>query len=177
MEAMHREIDFAALARADKMLMRMIRAPFASWLLLGVMNSFVKRMLPDWVIRDLSQEEMAAYLAPFPTVKSRKPIFVFPRDVPVEGRPEHISRAVSDYSRWLMETPVPKLFFHADPGVLIRRKDAAWIKENFPNLTSVDLGEGLHFLQEDYPHEIGRALADWYLNQCNSQPEGARHAV
>ena len=29
MEAMHGEIDFAAMARSDKMLMRLIRAPFA----------------------------------------------------------------------------------------------------------------------------------------------------
>ena len=177
MEAMHREIDFAAMARSDKLLMRLIRAPFASWLMLGVMNSFVKQMLPDWIKRDLSQQEMAAYLAPFPTVKSRKPVYVFPRDVPVEGKPEHISRAVEAYSNWLTETPIPKLFFHADPGVLIRQKDVAWIKDNFRNLTSVDLGEGLHFLQEDYPHEIGRALAGWYLNLNNAQTEGTRHAV
>lgn len=177
MEAMHCEIDFAAMARSDKMLMRLIRAPFASWLMLGVMNSFVKRMLPDWIIRELSQQEMAAYLAPFPTIKSRKPVYVFPRDVPVEGKPEHISRAVAEYSLWLTETPIPKLFYHADPGVLIRQKDVVWIKENFPNLTSVDLGEGLHFLQEDYPHEIGHALADWYRPLEITQFKGERHAV
>jgi haloalkane dehalogenase len=60
MEAMHREINFATMARADKMLMRLIRAPFASWLMLGVMNSFVKRMLPDWIKRDLSREDPSA---------------------------------------------------------------------------------------------------------------------
>lgn len=177
MEAMHREIDFAALSQSDKFLMKMIRAPFASWLMLGVMNSFVKQMLPDWIMRDLSQKEMAAYLAPFPTVKSRKPIYVFPRDVPVEGKPAHISRAVAAYSQWLTETPIPKLFFHADPGVLIRQKDMLWIKANFPNLTSVDLGKGLHFLQEDYPHEIGQALADWYLTHANPNIEGSRRVV
>ncbi|KZK83088.1 Haloalkane dehalogenase [Pseudovibrio sp. Ad13] len=149
MEAMHREIDFDAMAKGEKALMRMIRSRFTSWLLFGVMNSFVKRMLPDWVKRDLSKKKMAAYLAPFPTVKSRKPIYVFPRDVPVQGKPVHISNAVANYSKWLTETPIPKLFFHADPGVLIRKTDVAWIEQNFPNLTSVDLGKGLHFLQED----------------------------
>jgi haloalkane dehalogenase len=173
MEAMHREIDFDAMAKGDKALMRMIRSRFTSWLLLGVMNSFVKRMLPDWVKRDLGKKEMAAYLAPFPTVKSRKPIYVFPRDVPVQGKPVHISNAVANYSKWLTETPIPKLFFHADPGVLIRKADVTWIEQNFPNLTSVDLGKGLHFLQEDYPHEIGKALADWY----QALNEGEYHAL
>lgn len=180
MEAMHREIDFDAMAKPDKFLMRLIRAPFASWLMLGVMNSFVKRMLPDWIERDLSHAEMEAYLAPFPTIKSRKPIYVFPRDVPVQGKPPHISKAVAAYSQWLRETDLPKLFFHADPGVLIRQKDVVWIKENFANLTTVDLGSGLHFLQEDYPHEIGAALAQWYrgLNAAPVPIEGElSHAV
>lgn len=116
MEAMHREIDFHAMASADKMLMRLIRAPFASWLMLGAMNSFVKQMLPEWIKRDLSKQEMAVYLAPFPTVKSRKPIYVFPRDVPVLGKPEHVACAVADHSEWLTQTPLPKFFLSARPA-------------------------------------------------------------
>ncbi|MFY0662815.1 MAG: hypothetical protein JXR15_20160 [Shimia sp.] len=104
------------MATADKLLMHLIRAPFASWLMLGVMNSFVKQMLPDWINRDLSKQEMAAYLAPFPTVKSREPIYVFPRDVPVLGKPEHVARAVADYSEWLTQTPLPKFFLSARPA-------------------------------------------------------------
>ena len=30
------------------------------------------------------------------------------------------------------------------------------------NLEMIDLGEGLHFIQEDYPHEIGAGVAEWY---------------
>jgi haloalkane dehalogenase len=29
------------------------------------------------------------------------------------------------------------------------------------NIAYVDVGEGLHFLQEDRPHEIGQALSQW----------------
>jgi haloalkane dehalogenase len=39
-----------------------------------------------------------------------------------------------------------------------------WIKKQLPNITMVDLGIGLHFLQEDYPHEIGNELKEWFLN-------------
>ena len=31
----------------------------------------------------------------------------------------------------------------------------------FPNQTEVRV-RGLHYVQEDSPHEIGEALADWY---------------
>jgi haloalkane dehalogenase len=30
------------------------------------------------------------------------------------------------------------------------------------NLKMIDLGEGLHFIQEDYPHEIGEGISTWY---------------
>ncbi len=37
-----------------------------------------------------------------------------------------------------------------------------WSKEHFSNLKTVDIGQGIHFLQEDNPHLIGRELAAWY---------------
>jgi haloalkane dehalogenase len=30
------------------------------------------------------------------------------------------------------------------------------------NLTTIDLGAGIHYLQEDHPHEIGEGIANWY---------------
>ena len=35
-------------------------------------------------------------------------------------------------------------------------------KENFSNLETVDIGPGLHYLQEDNPHLIGEQIAEWY---------------
>jgi haloalkane dehalogenase len=37
-----------------------------------------------------------------------------------------------------------------------------WCRQNIKNLKLVDLGEGIHFLQEDHPHVIGSELAEWY---------------
>jgi haloalkane dehalogenase len=30
------------------------------------------------------------------------------------------------------------------------------------NTKMVHLGKGLHYIQEDYPHEIGAGIAEWY---------------
>jgi haloalkane dehalogenase len=30
------------------------------------------------------------------------------------------------------------------------------------NLKTVEIGPGAHFVQEDRPHEIGEAIAEWY---------------
>ena len=34
-------------------------------------------------------------------------------------------------------------------------------KANFSNLETVDIGPGLHYLQEDNPHLIGKQIAEW----------------
>src|SRR6266853_78191 len=42
-----------------------------------------------------------------------------------------------------------------------RRPTLAWPREHLPNLEIVSIGPGLHFVQEDHPHEIGAQLAAW----------------
>jgi haloalkane dehalogenase len=66
---------------------------------------------------------------------------------------------VADYSAWLATSPVPKLFINADPGsILVGRQRE--ICRAWPNQTEVTV-PGLHFLQEDSPDEIGRAVAEF----------------
>jgi haloalkane dehalogenase len=37
-----------------------------------------------------------------------------------------------------------------------------WCQQNLKNLRLVNIGQGIHFLQEDNPHLIGSELANWY---------------
>ena len=64
-------------------------------------------------------------------------------------------------SRALQRSAVPKLLLTADPGVLVPAPLVTWCREHLPNLEVVELGPGLHYLQEDHPDAIGRAIADW----------------
>ena len=57
---------------------------------------------------------------------------------------------------------MPKLLLHAEPGAILQRPAVEWCEVNLKNLTSIHLGKGSHYLQEDYPHAIGEALAEWY---------------
>ena len=68
---------------------------------------------------------------------------------------------ISGYSDWLRETDLPKLLFYADPGGIIREDTAEWCRENMPNLETVSIGDGIHYLQEDNPHLIGEKIAEW----------------
>ena len=57
--------------------------------------------------------------------------------------------------------PIPKLFFFADPGALMPPAAKPAVVARAPNLTTVDLQGGTHYLQEDHPHTIGENLAAW----------------
>jgi haloalkane dehalogenase len=53
-------------------------------------NAFIERVLPGGMLRKLSEEEMAAYRAPFPTPESRRPVLALPRELPIEGEPADV---------------------------------------------------------------------------------------
>ena len=63
-------------------------------------------------------------------------------------------------TRWLAESQIPKLYIHVEPGSIMKGHVLELVR-TFPNQTEVTV-RGLHFAQEDNPHEIGTALADWY---------------
>jgi haloalkane dehalogenase len=72
--------------------------------------------------------------------------------------------AVSSYNKWLQQSKIPKLLFFASPGGLINAKTVEWCMQQLKHLDAVDIGAGIHYLQEDNPHQIGSALAKWYTN-------------
>lgn len=141
---------------------KLMRTPGIGWLLVNVGNLFIKKMLPNLIKRKLTQQEQEAYASPYKTIGSRTPLRRWPEDVPIGDSTSKVGKAIEDYRTWLQETTIPKLYFYVTPGVANKAETVEWIKGNFKNLESIFLGEGLHFIQEDYPHEIGKASADWY---------------
>ncbi|MGY1813865.1 haloalkane dehalogenase [Blastococcus sp. SYSU D00820] len=122
-------------------------------------NAFVERILPASVARGLSPEAHERYRAPFRTPGSRWPTLEWPRQLPIENVPPLVHDVVARYSTWLRTSEVPKLFVDADPGFLLTGRSRALVRK-WPALTEVRV-PGHHFVPEDAPDEIGRALADW----------------
>ena len=162
MEAMVKPMSWNSMPSDMRLPFKLMRTPFIGWLMVSVANMFVKKLVPDTIVRKLSKEEFNNYLKPYPTIKSRKPVRVWPREVPLDGKPKNTHNIIKSYGEWLQKSDIPKLFFYASPGAILREKDAEWVKNNFNNLKSVDIGEGIHFIQEDNPHLIGSELAKWY---------------
>ncbi|HUF54787.1 MAG TPA: haloalkane dehalogenase [Dehalococcoidia bacterium] len=124
-------------------------------------NAFIEQILPGAVLRPLTDEEMTVYREPYLEHEEyRLPTLRWPREIPIEGEPVEVHEAATLFAEWLTQTPVPKLLLTATPGAIMR-VTSQWCIDNLSNLTAVDIGPGVHFLQEDQPHAIGRAIAGW----------------
>ncbi|KAJ1636146.1 haloalkane dehalogenase [Pavlovales sp. CCMP2436] len=165
MEATVRPLDLSDLPLDTRIIFPVIRTFPFGYLLIQAGNIFLNKLLPDMIIRKLAKEEVAAYKAPFPTIKSRKPVAKFPSEVPFSGKPAANHQTMVGYSEWLKVTQMPKLFLKFSPGVAINKEMAEWIEKTLPNLTTVDCGAGRHFVQEDEPDAIGQAIAAWMSTQ------------
>lgn len=126
-------------------------------------NIFVEKVLPGSVLRGLTDEEMAVYRRPFKKAgEDRRPTLTWPRQIPIEGEPADVVQIVQDYSDWLVQSQIPKLFINAEPGAILTGENREFCR-TFPNQSEVTV-KGSHFIQEDSPHEIGKAVADWRSN-------------
>lgn len=124
-------------------------------------NVFIERVVPNAILRQLNDEEMAAYRAPFPNPSSRRPVLRLPRELPIEGAPsEFYAISTADHAT-LRASGYPKLLFSGDPGALISPAEAEAYADELANCRLVKLGAGAHYLQEDHPHAIGTALRSW----------------
>ena len=123
-------------------------------------NIFVERVLPSSVLRGLTEDEMAVYRAPFAAPgEDRRPTLSWPRQVPIEGEPASVVAIVDNYGQWLAESPIPKLFINAEPGSILTGAPRDFCR-TWPNQKEITV-KGSHFIQEDSPDEIGRAVADF----------------
>jgi len=123
-------------------------------------NMFVENVLPGGMSRQLTDAEMDHYRAPFRNPgEDRRPTLSWPRNIPIDGEPADVVAAVKDFVSWLATSEVPKLFINGEPGAIIRGAVRDFVR-TWPNQTEVTVN-GVHFLQEDSPDEIGTAVADF----------------
>ena len=126
-------------------------------------NFFIKRFMPMAIVRKLNKVEKAQYDSPYQTARDRKPIWMWPNEIPIEGFPEDTHKIITEFSEKLKTSPIPKLLLWAEPGMIVKgEKSAKEIKNSLANTEMVCVGKGKHYIQEDQPDAIGKALVDWY---------------
>ncbi len=125
-------------------------------------NAFIEQILPSQIRRSLTEAEMNAYRAPFPTPESRRPI--------LENGPQQFvnpaaMQLIGHYSEWLTTTELQMLQLYVTPGLLNPEASVQWARTHIHNLEQQSMGDGGHFFQEDHPTEIGAAILAWLGRQ------------
>ena len=160
MEAIVRPLTWDEWPEAARQVFQGFRSPAGEDMVLK-RNIFVERVLPGSTLRGVSDEAMEVYRRPFQTPgEGQRPTLSWPRQIPIEGEPPDVTEIVADYAAWLSVSQTPKLFINAEPGAILTGTQREFCR-SWPNQQEVTV-PGVHFIQEDSPHEIGPAIADWY---------------
>jgi haloalkane dehalogenase len=159
MEAIVRPVTWDDWPPPVRQVFQAFRSPAGEKMVLE-QNVFVEQILSGAVLRKLSAEEMAVYRRPYlDPGEARRPTLTWPREIPLEGEPADVVEIVRGYGEWLAESDLPKLFVNAEPGAILRGSQRDFCR-GWPNQDEVTV-KGSHFIQEDSPEEIGRAVSAW----------------
>ncbi|MCH7745946.1 MAG: haloalkane dehalogenase [Chloroflexi bacterium] len=162
MEAIVRPVSWDEWPEAARRIFQGMRSPSGEEMVLEK-NVFVERILPGSVLRGLTEDEMEVYRLPYlEPGESRRPTLTWPREIPLDGEPPDVVEIVERYGTWLSTSDVPKLFINAKPGAILTGAQREFCR-SWPNQREVTV-KGIHFIQEDSPAEIGRAIAEWYTS-------------
>ncbi len=126
-------------------------------------NGLIEQVLIGELGGVLKEKDKLAYRQPYLRAgESRQAMLAWARQVPYAGRPPRIWQIVSDYSKWMHSSDIPKLFLRGSPGALVQGDVLRYARE-FPN-QRIETVEGRHFLPEESPSEIASALKSWLEN-------------
>jgi len=159
MEGFVRPLAWEEFPEPSRPLFRGLRSEAGETLILEK-NIFVERILPASVLRELTDEEMHEYRRPYVDGgESRRPMLTWPRELPLDGEPADVVGIVAGYAEWMSQNDLPKLFINAEPGAVLTGAQREFCR-GWKNQAEITV-PGIHFIQEDAPHEIGEAIAAW----------------
>lgn len=123
----------------------------------------VDRMMSLGTVRRLGHQELEQYRAPLSDEAVRRKVWldgVGPHTIRRTSRqPGDLTDLIAQSAEWLRTSPVPKLLLHADPGMAVTAKTVRYAQENIAQLRVQPVGRGKHFLPEDEPDALARAIA------------------
>jgi len=118
-------------------------------------NLFVEYLLP---LRGIPDAAIDMYRSHWRIPgEARRPMLTWSRELPIAGEPADVVAVVDAYAQWLSTSPIPKLFINGDPSGFLIGQQREFCRA-FPNQEEVTV-QGAHFLQEDAPDEVGRAIS------------------
>ncbi|SHN47689.1 haloalkane dehalogenase [Cryptosporangium aurantiacum] len=160
-EPVIRDIESSALPEAFVGAQKLIRTPGDGEKFVVEDNGFLTQVLPGAFLQPLAAEDLAVYLAPFPTPESRGHLIRFPRNLPIDGVPASSVQFLARGEEWLKTSAdVPKTLLTYEPGFLLTPTIEAWIRENVANIEVHAGGAAVHFVQEEEPQKLADAVVE-----------------
>lgn len=164
LESIAKPLSSADLSPQARQRAETIRDPKAGEELGLDTDGLVRQAFTRGVLTPVSAEDLAAYLAPYPTRESRRPLLTWARQMPIDGEPAELVERIEAFDAWLAEsTGVPKLLmtFEGSPTLLITAEQAAWYAANVASLDIAACGPAGHHAPEDQPEAIATAISAW----------------
>jgi haloalkane dehalogenase len=159
MEAIVTPLSWEGMPEMGRNIFKALRSPAGEKMVLE-QNSFIEINLPNTVQRALTKEEMDEYRRPFlQPGEGRRVMLSWARQLPFEGDTSKVVTIIKNYSHWLGESQIPKLFIESDPGTM--QPNARALCNTWPAQTKITV-KGIHYVQEDSPDAIGAAIETWY---------------
>jgi haloalkane dehalogenase len=127
-------------------------------------DGLVRQAFTKGVLTPVADEDLEAYLTPYPTRESRRPLLEWARQMPIDGEPAQLIARIEAFDAWLAaSTGVPKLLmtFEGSPTLLISPDLAAWCAANVAALEIAACGQAAHHAPEDQPEAIAVTISAW----------------
>ena len=122
-------------------------------------DAFNRRGVPLQIKRELSDEELEAYCAPYKEPGTRKAQMAWPGQA-ISPSTDMINEFQYATEFLTSDRRLPKLLLYADES-LVGPSEAQWFEQNVPNSTTACVGEGYHYFFEDQPQEIVKKFTRW----------------
>ena len=160
---------YKSLKMKQKMMFAMMKNEKMAKKIIVKKNKMPSMMLKMSVVSKPSVEVKQKYEEPYVKDVSRRNVMLYgagPYTVPKKG----ISKKTGDFADVMNEiaeglihinATVPFLIIHANPGMIVRKKNIDYAKRHFKNVDFFNVGKGKHYLTEDHPKAIGEKIASW----------------
>jgi haloalkane dehalogenase len=122
---------------------------------------FVDKILPQGIMRPLSEKDMSEYRQPYLKSGSSKALDQYVKEMPGLTGKTAVDKIIADYSKKLTRSEIPKLMLYSIPGFITTMASAMWAKDNLPNIELIEIGEELHYAQESHPSIMGETISVW----------------
>jgi len=154
-------VSWDSLSAQNRWIFKLLRTALVGKFMVMNMNVFLNKIMPENTDREIPRETLRRYQEPFPTPKSRYPIYVWPNEIAFEGDETKTYKIVKQIETSLPNFKCPMLLLRAIPGAVIGDEKTDWLKRQIKDLTVQMLGSGRHFVQEENPEGIAKFIVGW----------------